>query len=185
MYRTVYDELCAWKNKNNRKPLILSGARQVGKTWILKEFGNAEFDNLAYINCDKVTEMQNAFTDFDTDRLIRFFSVVSNTSIQPGKTLIVLDEIQEVPIGLTALKYFCENASQYHIVVAGSLLGLELHKGTGFPVGKVDEINMYPLSFKEFLIAMGKDSIINLMDEHRWEELSSLSKMLIELLRQY
>ena len=185
MYRTVYDELCAWKNKNNRKPLILSGARQVGKTWILKEFGNAEFDNLAYINCDKATEMQNAFTDFDTDRLIRFFSVVSNTSIQPGKTLIVLDEIQEVPIGLTALKYFCENASQYHIVVAGSLLGLELHKGTGFPVGKVDEINMYPLSFKEFLIAMGKDSIINLMDEHRWEELSSLSKMLIELLRQY
>ena len=185
MYRTVYDELCAWKNKNNRKPLILSGARQVGKTWILKEFGNAEFDNLAYINCDKVTEMQNAFTDFDTDRLIRFFSVVSNTSIQPGKTLIVLDEIQEVPIGLTALKYFCENASQYHIVVAGSLLGLELHKGTGFPVGKVDEINMYPLSFKEFLIAMGKDSIINLMDEHRWEELSSLSKMLIDLLRQY
>lgn len=185
MYRTVYDELCAWKNKNNRKPLILSGARQVGKTWILKEFGNAEFDNLAYINCDKVTEMQNAFTDFDTDRLIRFFSVVSNTSIQPGKTLIVLDEIQEVPIGLTALKYFCENASQYHIVVAGSLLGLELHKGTGFPVGKVDEINMYPLSFKEFLIAMGKDSIINLMDEHRWKELSSLSKMLIELLRQY
>lgn len=185
MYRTVYNELCAWKNKNNRKPLILSGARQVGKTWILKEFGNAEFDNLAYINCDKVTEMQNAFTDFDTDRLIRFFSVVSNTSIQPGKTLIVLDEIQEVPIGLTALKYFCENASQYHIVVAGSLLGLELHKGTGFPVGKVDEINMYPLSFKEFLIAMGKDSIINLMYEHRWEELSSLSKMLIELLRQY
>ena len=185
MYRTVYDELCAWKNKNNRKPLILSGARQVGKTWILKEFGNAEFDNLAYINCDKVTEMQNAFTDFDTDRLIRFFSVVSNTSIQPGKTLIVLDEIQEVPIGLTALKYFCENASQYHIVVAGSLLGLELHKGTGFPVGKVDEINMYPLSFKEFLIAMGKDSIINLMDEHRWDELSSLSQMLIELLRQY
>ena len=185
MYRTVYDELCAWKNKNNRKPLILSGARQVGKTWILKEFGNAEFDNLAYINCDKATEMQNAFTDFDTDRLIRFFSVVSNTSIQPGKTLIVLDEIQEVPIGLTALKYFCENASQYHIVVAGSLLGLELHKGTGFPVGKVDEINMYPLSFKEFLIAMGKDSIINLMDEHRWEELSSLSRMLIELLRQY
>ena len=185
MYRTVYNELCAWKNKNNRKPLILSGARQVGKTWILKEFGNAEFDNLAYINCDKVTEMQNAFTDFDTDRLIRFFSVVSNTSIQPGKTLIVLDEIQEVPIGLTALKYFCENAPQYHIVVAGSLLGLELHKGTGFPVGKVDEINMYPLSFKEFLIAMGKDSIINLMDEHRWEELSSLSKMLIELLRQY
>ncbi len=185
MYRTVYDELCAWKNKNNRKPLILSGARQVGKTWILKEFGNAEFDNLAYINCDKATEMQNAFTDFDTDRLIRFFSVVSNTSIQPGKTLIVLDEIQEVPIGLTALKYFCENAPQYHIVVAGSLLGLELHKGTGFPVGKVDEINMYPLSFKEFLIAMGKDSIINLMDEHRWEELSSLSQMLIELLRQY
>ena len=185
MYRTVYNELCAWKNKNNRKPLILSGARQVGKTWILKEFGNAEFDNLAYINCDKATEMQNAFTDFDTDRLIRFFSVVSNTSIQPGKTLIVLDEIQEVPIGLTALKYFCENASQYHIVVAGSLLGLELHKGTGFPVGKVDEINMYPLSFKEFLIAMGKDSIINLMDEHRWEELSSLSQMLIELLRQY
>ena len=185
MYRTVYESLCVWKRKNDRKPLVLSGARQVGKTWILKEFGNAEYENLAYINCDMITEMQNAFYDFDTDRLIRFFSAVCNTSIKPGKTLIVLDEIQEVPLGLTALKYFCENAPQYHIVVAGSLLGIELHKGSGFPVGKVDEITMYPLSFKEFLLALGKESLVGILEKHKWTELSSLSQTLIELLRQY
>ena len=185
MYRNVYESLCAWKRKKDRKPLVLSGARQVGKTWILKEFGNAEYENLAYINCDMITEMQNAFYDFDTDRLIRFFSAVCNTSIKPGKTLIVLDEIQEVPIGLTALKYFCENAPQYHIIVAGSLLGIELHKGSGFPVGKVDEITMYPLSFKEFLLALEKESLVGILEKHNWTELSSLSQTLIELLRQY
>ena len=185
MNRIVYQQLCDWKNKENRKPLILNGVRQVGKTWILKEFGKREFENLVYINCDKSPEMKTAFSDFDTARLIRLFSAVSGSDIKPAKTLIVLDEIQEVPLGLTALKYFCENAGEYHIAVAGSLLGLELHEGTGFPVGKVDEINLHPLSFEEFLLAMGEDILLSQMKEHRWEELSALSHKCIELLRQY
>ena len=185
MDRTIYNDLCTWKSKKNRKPLILNGARQVGKTWIIKEFGSKEYENIAYINCDEMPEMKNAFSDFDTDRLIRFFSALCNTSIKAEKTLIVLDEIQEVPLGLTSLKYFCENASQYHIVAAGSLLGIELHSGTGFPVGKVDELTMFPMSFKEFLLAMGKDVIVEQMELHKWSELSSLSHNFIELLRQY
>lgn len=185
MERLVYADLLRWKNKADRKPLILNGARQVGKTWILKEFGSREFSNVAYINCDEVPEMRTLFSDYNTDRLIRNFSVLAGISIKPGETLIILDEIQIVPLGLTSLKYFCENAPEYHIAVAGSLLGVGLHEGTGFPVGKVDEINLYPLSFKEFLLALGKDVLIDLMEEHRWDELSSVGDTFIELLRQY
>lgn len=185
MKRLIYDRLLEWKNKSNRKPLILNGARQVGKTWILKEFGYNEYANVAYINCDEVEEMKTLFYDFDTERLIRSISVLSGETITPGETLIVLDEIQVVPLGLTSLKYFCEKASQYHIVVAGSLLGVGLHEGTGFPVGKVDEINLYPLSFKEFLMALGKNVLISSMEEHRWSELSSFESTFTELLRQY
>ena len=185
MRRLVYDRLLEWKNKPNRKPLVLNGARQVGKTWILKEFGANEYSNMAYINCDEVEEMKTLFYDFDTERLIRSISVLSGEVIKPGETLVVLDEIQVAPSGLTSLKYFCEKASQYHIVVAGSLLGIGLHEGTGFPVGKVDEINLYPLSFKEFLMALGKDVLVSSMEEHRWSELSSLGMTFTELLRQY
>ncbi|MCR4714530.1 MAG: ATP-binding protein [Treponemataceae bacterium] len=185
MERTVYQQLYAWKNKDNRKPLILNGARQVGKTWLLKEFGKHEYDNVAYINCDETVEMKQAFADFDTERLVRVFSVLSGTEIKPEKTLIILDEIQEIPLGLTSLKYFCENAGEYHIAVAGSLLGIGLHEGTGFPVGKVDEINLHPLSFEEFLLAMGEKIIVQQMKESRWNELSGLSHRFIELLRQY
>lgn len=185
MERLVYNELLRWKNKSDRKPLILNGARQVGKTWILKEFGKKEYSNVAYINCDEVTEMKTLFSDFNTDRLIRSISILSGVVIKPEETLIILDEIQVVPLGITAMKYFCENASEYHIVVAGSLLGVGLHEGTGFPVGKVDEINLYPLSFKEFLMALGKDVLISTMEEHRWEELSTLGEMFTDLLRQY
>lgn len=185
MQRKVYTQLLEWKNKQNRKPLVLNGARQVGKTWILKEFGKKEFETVAYINCDESTEIKNAFSDFDTERLIRIFSALSGTTINPGKTLIILDEIQEVPLGLTSLKYFCENAPEYHIAVAGSLLGISIHEGTGFPVGKVDEINLHPLSFEEFLLAMEKNLLVQQIKEHRWEELSELSHTFIELLRQY
>ena len=185
MERTVYQQLYAWKNKDNRKPLILNGARQVGKTWLLKEFGKHEYDNVAYINCDETVEMKQAFADFDTERLVRVFSALSGTEIKPEKTLIILDEIQEIPLGLTSLKYFCENAGEYHIAVAGSLLGIGLHEGTGFPVGKVDEINLHPLSFEEFLLAMGEKIIVQQMKEGRWNELSGLSHRFIELLRQY
>ena len=185
MERTAYQELLEWKNKKNRKPLVLNGARQVGKTWLLKEFGSKEFETFAYINCDDTPEMKTSFSDFDTARLIRTFSSLSSVEIKPGKTLIVLDEVQEVPLALTSLKYFCENAPEYHIAVAGSLLGIGLHEGTGFPVGKVDEINLYPLSFEEFCNALGRNLLMEQIKEHRWNELSSLSHTFIELLRQY
>ena len=185
MERTAYQELLKWKDKKNRKPLILNGARQVGKTWLLKDFGSKEFESLAYINCDDTPEMKTAFSDFDTERLIRTFSTLSGVEIKPGKTLIVLDEVQEVPLALTSLKYFCENAPEYHIAVAGSLLGIGLHEGTGFPVGKVDEINLFPLSFEEFCNALGKKILMEQVRTHRWNELSALSHTFIELLRQY
>ena len=185
MDRLAYKKLIEWKNSNNRKPLIVNGARQVGKTWLLKEFGSREYENVAYINCDEDEAIKRAFTDFDTERLIRVFSAISGVNVKPDSTLVILDEIQEVPLGLTALKYFCENAPEYHIAVAGSLLGIGIHQGTGFPVGKVDEINLYPLSFKEFLMALGKEILINNIELHRWNELSSLSTAFIELLRQY
>lgn len=185
MDRLAYGKLVEWKNSNNRKPLILNGARQVGKTWLLKEFGSEEYESVAYINCDEDEAIKGAFTDFDTERLVRVFSAISGVAVKPGRTLVILDEIQEVPLGLTALKYFCENAPEYHIAVAGSLLGIGIHQGTGFPVGKVDEIDLYPLSFKEFLMALGKEILIDNMESHRWNELSSSSPTFIELLRQY
>ncbi|MBQ3798717.1 MAG: ATP-binding protein [Treponema sp.] len=185
MKREAYRELLSWKGKNGRKPLILNGARQVGKTWLLKEFGSHEYKHLAYINCDESPEMKSAFSDFDTGRLLRYFSALTGTPIEPGQSLIVLDEIQEVPLGLTALKYFCEEAPEYHVAVAGSLLGIGLHAGTGFPVGKVDEIDLHPLSFKEFITALGNEILTGLMGDHRWGELTALSPRFTELLRQY
>ena len=185
MERLAYKKLLGWKNNKNRKPLILNGARQVGKTWLLKDFGEKEYESVAYINCDETKDLKAVFSDFNTDRLIRAFSAISGVNIKPENTLIILDEIQIIPIGLTSLKYFCENAPEYHIAVAGSLLGIGLHEGTGFPVGKVDQINLYPLSFKEFLLALKKDQIYNAIQTHKWEELSSLSSIFIDLLRQY
>lgn len=185
MERLAYKQLIEWKNSKARKPLILNGARQVGKTWILKEFGSREYENIAYINCDEVEDIERVFIDYNTERLIRAFSALSGISIKPESTLIVLDEIQVVPSGLTSLKYFCENAPKYHIAVAGSLLGIGMHEGSGFPVGKVDEINLYPLSFKEFLMALGKDALVEQMETHNWDEISLLSTAYIELLRQY
>ena len=185
MKRSIYAKLLSWKDDTHRKPLIVDGARQVGKTWILKEFGKNEFENLAYINCDKIAEMKSMFYDFNVERLIRSFSALSNEPINPGKTLIVLDEVQEVSLALTALKYFCEDAPEYHIVVAGSLLGVSLHTGSGFPVGKVDEMKMYPMSFSEFLDASGKSQLLELLQSHRWAEISSLAPTLTDLLRQY
>ena len=185
MERTIYNNLLSWKNNPGRKPLIIDGARQVGKTWILKEFGKKEFKNTAYINCDKTAEMKSVFYDFDVKRLIRVFSSLSEEVIVPGETLIFLDEIQEAPLGLTALKYFCEEAREYHIVVAGSLLGISLHEGTGFPVGKVDEMKLYPMSFSEFIQASGRQQLLELLQSHKWVEISALSPSFIDLLRQY
>lgn len=185
MKRKIYKDLLKWKESRQRKPLIINGARQVGKTWILKEFGKNEYDNVAYINCDNNQAIRTMFTDYDTERMIRVFSALSGERIVPGKTLLIIDEIQEAPMALTALKYFCENASGYHIAAAGSLLGISVHEGTGYPVGKTDEINLYPLSFKEFILANNKEILYEQMQNRRWEELSLLSEPLKDLLRQY
>lgn len=185
MKRTIYDSLLEWKNKKNRKPLILYGARQTGKTWILKEFGKNEYQNVAYINCDNNPILSGSFFDFDTERLIRTFSAVTNEVIRKEETLIILDEIQEIPLALTSLKYFQENAPEYHIVVAGSLLGISVHAGTGFPVGKVDEMILYPMSFTEFLMANGKDMLIPYIKSHDWMHDSGLNFLFQEQLRQY
>ncbi len=185
MERVIYDNLIKWKENKYRKPLILNGARQVGKTWILKHFGKNEYSSMAYINCDNNPLLKDLFYNFDVERLIRSFSAITNIQIEKEKTLIILDEIQECPLGLTALKYFCENAPEYHIAVAGSLLGVHVHHGTGFPVGKVDQLNMYPMSFREFLMAMDQNVLLENLQSHQWKELSYLRDLLIDLLRQY
>lgn len=174
-----------WKDSPTRKPLILQGARQVGKTYILKEFGAREYSEVVYINCDDNNDMQNMFVDYDVDRIIRSLSAISGISIKPSTTLLILDEIQEVERGLASLKYFCEKAPEYHVAVAGSLLGITLHEGTSFPVGKVDMLYMYPMDFEEFLLAMGKEQLVELLRNNSWAALTPLRGMLTELLRQY
>lgn len=185
MERSIYSSLKKWKESPTRKPLILQGARQVGKTYILKEFGAREYSEVVYINCDDNNDMQNMFVDYDVDRIIRSLSAISGVSIKPSTTLLILDEIQEVERGLASLKYFCEKAPEYHVAVAGSLLGITLHEGTSFPVGKVDMLYMYPMDFEEFLLAMGKEQLVELLRNNSWEALTPLRGMLTELLRQY
>lgn len=185
MERSIYSSLKKWKESPTRKPLILQGARQVGKTYILKEFGAREYSEVVYINCDDNNDMQNMFVDYDVDRIIRSMSAISGVSIKPSTTLLVLDEIQEVERGLASLKYFCEKAPEYHVAVAGSLLGITLHEGTSFPVGKVDMLYMYPMDFEEFLLAMGKEQLVELLRSNSWAALTPLRGMLTELLRQY
>lgn len=185
MERSIYSSLKKWKESPTRKPLILQGARQVGKTYILKEFGAREYSGVVYINCDDNNDMQNMFVDYDIDRIIRSLSAISGVSIKPSTTLLILDEIQEVERGLASLKYFCEKAPEYHVAVAGSLLGITLHEGTSFPVGKVDMLYMYPMDFEEFLLAMGKEQLVELLRNNSWAALTPLRGMLTELLRQY
>ena len=163
MYRNKMIELKKWKESSNRKPLIIRGARQVGKTWLMKEFGKQYYKKCAYINFDDNTRMNKLFEeDFDLDRIIQGLKIESGVNIEPEDTLIILDEIQETPKALKALKYFCENASEYHIISAGSLLGVAIHEGTSFPVGKVDFLDLAPLSFFEFIEALGETELLQL-----------------------
>lgn len=155
MYRDKIEELKKWKESKNRKPLIIRGARQVGKTWLMQEFGKQYYEKYAYINFDDNSRMNKLFEeDFDLDRIIQGLKIESGVNIEAENTLIILDEIQETPKALKALKYFCENAREYHIVSAGSLLGVAIHEGTSFPVGKVDFLDLKPLSFFEFMEAI-------------------------------
>mgnify|MGYP001704788861 CR=1 FL=1 len=186
MYRNIIERLRKWKDKKDRKPLILAGARQVGKTYILKRFGEEEFANVAYINCEDNVLAKNLFMeDYNMQRIILAIGAITGQSIEPGRTLIILDEIQESPRGLSVLKYFCEKAPQYHVAVAGSLLGITMHKGESFPVGKVDVLHIYPMTFDEFLLAKGKQQLFDILRSKDWMTLKLLKSEYIRILREY
>ena len=160
MYRRLIEHLKSWKESQNRKPMILRGARQVGKTWLMKEFGRTCYKKCAYISMDENEVMEEVFRDaFDISRIITALEIAVGFQIEPGNTLIIFDEVQEIPRALKALKYFCENAPEYHVIAAGSLLGVALHEGTSFPVGKVEFCDLYPMDFWEFLKACGEDGL--------------------------
>ena len=186
MYRTAIEKLYAWKESRNRKPLIIEGARQVGKTWLMQEFGKNAYENTIYINFDSNSSMAELFSaDLDTKRLITGLEIYSGEKINSETTLLIFDEIQEVPRALSSLKYFCENAPQYHIICAGSLLGIALHQGTSFPVGKVDFLKLYPLSFNEFLLATNRERFAELLLNHDFEMISSFRQTYVDALKEY
>lgn len=172
MERKTLSKLSKWKDKKNRKPLLITGVRQCGKTYLIKEFGKKEFEDVAYFNFDGNTGLKSVFDyDFDVERIIdELANVVYGKKIVNGKTLVVFDEIQDCPRAIQSLKYFCENMSELHIIAAGSLLGVALRKeGISFPVGKVDRIEMYPMSFEEFVIADGGEKFINGINKFAFE----------------
>lgn len=186
MKRNIYSKLLEWKDKHDRKPLVLEGARQVGKTYILKQFGESEFRNMVYVNCDRNQFVQELFAqDYDVERIVRSLSAYTMQSIEAGKTLLFLDEVQEAPRVLSSLKYFCEDFRQLHVVVAGSLLGLVDHEDSSYPVGKVDELKMYPMTFEEFLGGLHRETMLDLLHSQDWKTIDSLREPFIELLRQY
>ena len=186
MERFALASLSKWKKSKNRKPLIIQGARQVGKTWLMKEFGRREYEQVAYINFESSDSLKAIFQEnFDVTRLITAFQIETGIRIRPENTLLILDEIQEAERGITSLKYFCENAPEYHIMAAGSLLGITLHQKTSFPVGKVDFLNLYPMSFNEFLLALGQDQLYELLKSNDWPMITSFKTKLIGHLRHY
>jgi len=186
MERAIIDDLKKWKNSPDRKPLILLGARQVGKTWTLLEFGRQAYKNVAYVNFDNNTRLENLFTaDYDISRILRVLEMETGERILPGETLIIMDEVQEVKRGIHSLKYFCEDARQYHVAVAGSLLGIAMRPGESFPVGKVDLMRLYPMSFEEFLLAKGKPQFVEALRQHDWELMQMMHDSYVELLREY
>ena len=186
MKRKLLENLVEWKNRKAHKPLILEGARQVGKTWLMQEFGNTQYKKVAYINFDRNLKMRETFeTDLDTKRLITAIGLDAEFKITPEDTLIIFDEIQECPRAITSLKYFNEDAPEYDIIAAGSLLGVAHHTGTGFPVGKVEFLRLYPLSFTEFLDAMGKEQYVELIEKQDFEMIKIFSNKFEDLLKQY
>jgi predicted AAA+ superfamily ATPase len=196
MNREAMKDLLKWKELSDRKPLILHGARQVGKTWLMKEFGKTNFESCAYINCDNNTPIKNLFADnFDLGRILTGLELESKTRIEPEKTLLIFDEVQEAPEALSSLKYFQENAPRIPIIAAGSSLGeafllpakkhVSLHQGTSFPVGKVTFLDLYPLTFREFLGALGKDDFCKILDNQDWALMTSFHLPLVDLLKHY
>ena len=186
MQRYALKHLIDWKNKKNHKPLVIQGARQVGKTWLIQEFGKKYYEQVAYINFDVDVKSREIFDiDYDTERLIMDIGLATKTKINAENTLIIFDEIQECPRALTSLKYFRENAPQYDIIVAGSLLGVACHEGTGFPVGKVSFMNLFPLSFEEFLLAMGEERFVELLNKKDFKTIKLFNNKYEKLLKQY
>lgn len=186
MRRKLYRKLLEWKASKDRKPLLLLGARQVGKTWLMKEFGKNEYDNYVYINCDDEPLTRELFViDYDIDRLLLSFQAISGQSIVPGRTLIILDELQEAPRGLHSLKYFREKASEYHVIAAGSMLGVTLSEQESFPVGMIDMLNLYPMDFEEFMDGIGEKPLTDMLQHRDPQMLAPFGTKLTDLLRRY
>lgn len=186
MQRYVMEQLVEWKNKKNRKPLLLKGARQVGKTWLMKEFGKQHFKYTAYVNFDNNEKMQDVFSmDYNIERILMAINIETGVKLVPEETLIIFDEIQESPKALASLKYFYENAPEYAVVTAGSLLGVAIHKGVSFPVGKVDTMEVNPMSFREFLLAVGEDGLVSLLNVGDIELMSAFQDKYIDWLKKY
>jgi len=185
MKREALTNLIQWKQKNDRKPLVIRGARQVGKTWLMKEFARLEYSRYAYINFESSSHLRSLFlTDFDIERILTAISIEAGF-LPTQDDLIIFDEIQEAEGGLTALKYFHENAPQYHVIAAGSLLGVALNSGTSFPVGKVEFLDLHPLTFTEFLEATGEHSLVQLLNKIDWQTITLFKNKFIERLKQY
>ena len=186
MKRKELDNLLKWKKSKNRKPLIIRGARQVGKTWLMKEFGKTAYEQYVYINLEMSKHLQQIFDDYSNiQNIINALQIESNKTITPENTLIILDEIQEVPNAVSSLKYFYENAPEYHVIAAGSLLGIALHKNTSFPVGKVNFLNLYPLNFIEFLQALNEKQLADLVETQNWTLIKTFKNKYIQLLKYY
>lgn len=186
MQRIEIQQLKKWKQSNDRKPMIIRGARQVGKTWLMKEFGRLDYKDVVYVNCEADPAVRNMFTgDFDTTRIIRGLQIIAGKPIDPNHTLIIIDEIQEAPGALTSLKYFQENAPEYHIIAAGSLLGITLNRSGSFPVGKVEFLDLFPLSFVEFLDAIHETQLADLLRNPDWSLVASFNIKFTDRLRQY
>jgi predicted AAA+ superfamily ATPase len=186
MYREAINHLKKWKLSKNKKPLVFLGTRQVGKTWLIKEFGKTEFRQMAYVNFDQKDAPRDMFLqNFDIKRLITNIELYTKLKITPEDTLIVFDEIQSAPQGITSLKYFNENASEYQIIAAGSLLGINIHPGESFPVGEVNIMELYPMSFYEFLLAAGETGLARILDEKLWDISPFFIEKFKEFLRYY
>jgi predicted AAA+ superfamily ATPase len=186
MYRAAFNQLKIWKANDGRKPLIVRGARQVGKTWLLKEFARTSFKNALYVNFEDDTQLQTLFIeDFNLERIINVLQIYTGETVYPGDTLIILDEVQVAERGITSLKYFCEKAPEIHVVAAGSLLGISMPKKSSFPVGKVDFLDLNPMTFSEFLIAMGETKLVDMLKGKDWSSISIFKVRLTELLKTY
>ena len=185
MKRLIYNDLLSWKNRADRKPLILLGARQVGKTYILKEFGTSEFSHMVYVNCHKNEFAKSLFRDFSVERIILELERFYEVKIVPGESIVIFDEIQEVQDGLAALKYFCEDMPSLHVAVAGSLLGISLKEDESYPVGKVNTMRMYPMTFTEYLLACGRTQLVDMLNSLDWQSINVFADVLTDYLRQY